>query len=126
MPFTFPKPTVHGGFERVSTPSVHWGMVDCGAMVGCMHHCLLGLYPPLKQYYIAKPEKIGGVGGISCEVLGELHNVPVCLGTVQDSGGLFYANFKVVVGKGYSILFGLDFLETIDGHVRIKDKELEY
>ena len=56
-------------------------MVDSGAMVGAVHHTMLEMYPHLKKYYVKEEEKLLGVGDVVCRVHGELHSVPVCLGT---------------------------------------------
>ena len=76
-------------------------MVDTGAQVGCIHSCMLDLYPMLKKYFIPKKEVLKGVGSIICEVEGSLHRLPICLGTQQSSGSLFYVDLKVVQGRGY-------------------------
>ena len=77
---------------------LHFGMVDSGAMVGAIHHCMLEWFPYLKEYFIAEEEHLIGVGGVVCHVFGELHNVPICIGSAQNSYGLYNCNFKVSMG----------------------------
>ena len=97
-------------------------MVDSGAMVGAIHAPMLHLYPHLQKYFVAEEERLIGVGDVVCKVFGELHRVPICLSTEQDSSGLYYANFKVTAGQGYSIILGLDLLMKIDADIKLKKR----
>lgn len=77
-------------------PDIHFAMVDSGAMVGCIHEVMLTLYPNLKEYFVAAPDRILGVGNTVCNVVGDLHKVPICLGVKQQPGCLFFINLKVI------------------------------
>ena len=63
---------------------------------------------------------ITGIGGVKCRVKGDLKRIPICLGTAQKDSTLFYTDLKVIDGKGYFLLFGLDLLDTIDAKLAIK------
>lgn len=82
IPFLFvEKAAVGTGFVKQSNPPIHFAMVDTGAQVGCIHSCMLDLYPTLNRYFIPQKEVLKGVGSIICEVEGSLHRLPICLGT---------------------------------------------
>lgn len=66
-----------------------------------------------------------GVGDIGCRVYGELRNVPISLGSFQQTGTAVNANFKVVEGTSYSILFGLDLLVPLNAKIYLKERVLE-
>jgi hypothetical protein len=53
-----------------------------------------------------------------------LKRIPICLGTAQKDSTLFYTDFKVIDGKGYFLLFGLDLLDVIDAKLAIKGQSM--
>ena len=95
-------------------------------MVGCISIVLLEVLPFLNYYFHPAEDMLLGVGDIGCKVYGELRNVPLCLGTKTEAGTALKANFRVIEGFSYSILFGLDLLVPINGKVHLKNCILEF
>ena len=94
-------------------------------MVGCISKIVVELFPHLKQYMHAATDMLVGVGDIGCKVYGELKNVPISLGPRQVAGTAVAANFKIVEGMSYSILFGLDLLVPLNAKLYLKERVLE-
>ena len=116
-PFTIPERDSEGRLVRVDNPEIQFGMIDSGAMVGCVSHAVLATFPALQQYFIEKPDHLSGMGSIKCAVFGELRNVPINLGTQQEKGNTALVNFRVTEGAGYQVIFGLDYLVGIKAWV---------
>ena len=57
---------------------------------------------------------------------GELHNVPICLGSTQKGEGLYNANFKISAGEGYNIILGLDLLDKVDAIIKVRTKVMTF
>ena len=51
-PFFIPTVAPQGGFQKQAKVELHFGMVDSGAMVGAMHHCMLDLFPGLGKFFV--------------------------------------------------------------------------
>lgn len=78
---TFPRQKEGGGFEKEAQPTVHFGMVDSGSQIGCIHECMLEANPHWRTYFQPAEATITGIGGIKCQVKGDLKRIPICFGT---------------------------------------------
>jgi hypothetical protein len=121
---TFPTRREGGGFHREAKPAVHFGMVDSGSQIGCVHDCMLNLYPEWKKYFHPAEATITGIGGIKCKVTGDLKRLPISFGTAQKDSTLYYVDLKVIVGCGYFLLFGLDLLDRVDAKLEIRGQTM--
>ena len=125
-PFSFVRRHPDGRFVREGKPLLHFGNIDSGAMVRCVSQIMLDVFPELNQYKHDAPDVMYGVGNMKCRVFGQLMDVPVSLGPLQEPGTVVLANFKIVEGDTYAVLFGLDLLDPICAKICVHEKMLEY
>jgi hypothetical protein len=96
---------------------VHFANCDTGAMVTCISSGALEVYPDFKAYFVADPDIVFGLADNPTEIQGVLRRVPISFGSAQERGSVVYCTFRVVKHEAYSIIFGLDTLDSIDAVV---------
>ena len=124
IPFTIAKPNGKGQFKTTQNAHVHYANVDSGAQVNCAYSDLLRAFPALRRYFREEKASVVGIGG-TANVLGVLENVPLHLGVGPvNPRALVRVDFRVIEGRGYSLILGRQFLLHVRGLIDLHNHKL--